>query len=144
MSARWVPNPAGQAEFFVSLTGPVGREVYRRGTVLLVAARRQVGVAVPDPLGRARDRRVGQLRDSLTIQPIASPLGPSVRVGSADPIALLHHEGSRPHTIFPRRRDGVLHFYWPQKNTGVFLRKVNHPGTAPNRYLSDNLHLTIT
>jgi hypothetical protein len=69
---------------------------------------------------------------------MSRPQGPVVMVGSdAAPKALIHHEGSKPHIIMPRRAT-MLRFVG---RTGqvVFARRVNHPGTKPNRYLADNL-----
>lgn len=47
-------------------------------------------------------------------------------------VALMHHEGTRPHLIAPRRAR-ALRF----KSGGrvVYAQQVMHPGTRPNRYL---------
>lgn len=41
--------------------------------------------------------------------------------------------GARPHVIMPSAAR-YLHFYWPKVGGFVFLKKVNHPGNAPNDF----------
>jgi hypothetical protein len=86
----------------------------------------------------------GHLRDSIVKRVMASPGGgdPNVQVGSSHPIALIHHEGTKPHMILPTSAS-VLAFPadWGDVNGIAFAAQVNHPGTAPNRYLTDNLRL---
>jgi hypothetical protein len=57
--------------------------------------------------------------------------------------SLFVHEGTPPHRIEGRP---LLAFDWPNGPTGgmFFATFVNHPGTAPNRFLSDNLYLAVT
>lgn len=128
--------------FFRSTFGPIGMNMAIRADRVLAAARRDVGVAKPDPLGRPSERAPGTLRDSLTMQPIPGIKGPAVRVGSADPIARLHHEGTPPHLIFPRRQGGRLLFA-AADGSRIFARQVSHPGTEPNPYLVKNLPLAL-
>ena len=45
-------------------------------------------------------------------------------------------EGTRPHLILPRRRR-FLSWLGPQGR--VFARRVNHPGTRPNRWYRDGI-----
>jgi hypothetical protein len=129
--------------FFQAPLGPVGLMISSRGDRVLAAARRDVGVGKPDPLDREGARTPGTLRDSLRLEPMPGLKGPAVRVGSADPIAFLHHQGTRAHTIFPRRSGGSLHFWSDSAGAEVFARKVNHPGTKPRPYLTKNLPLAI-
>lgn len=51
-------------------------------------------------------------------------------------IALMHHNGTRPHIIMARRAQ-TLRF----KSRGkiVYAKVVRHPGTRPNRFLTDSL-----
>ena len=92
------------------------REVY--------AAKRQVGV------------KTGKLRSSIQAAIVPSPRGPIAIVGSANNIALLHHEGSKEHRITPRNAK-ILRFPWHGRI--VYTYMVRHPGTNPNRYLTDNI-----
>lgn len=63
---------------------------------------------------------------------------PSVTLGYYTPYALLHHEGTKPHLIRPRNKK-VLRFV--AGGRVVFAHQVRHPGSRPNRFLVDNLHL---
>jgi hypothetical protein len=85
----------------------------------------------------------GNLRDSIVkrIQTTGGGRGmPRVIVGSSHPIALIHHEGTRPHIIVPVKAK-ALRFPGAAPSGFIFAKRVNHPGTKPNRYLTDNLHL---
>lgn len=90
----------------------------------------------------------GNLRDTIIKRNMA-PDGasdgiPFVRVGSESPIARLHHEGTRPHLIRPVNAK-LLRFPANRGLGGGFIYAtvVHHPGTKPNRYLTDNLHLAV-
>lgn len=131
-----VMNPIGAAELLRGPTGPVMRMLIERATLVQEAAKRQVRVGhVHGGMGRP------SLRDTI-VKRIVAAIEPTVRVGSNSPIALLHHEGTRPHVIFPRTAS-ALYFYLPAAGGFVFAKSVNHPGTKPNRYLTDNLWLAI-
>lgn len=107
-------------------SGAVGRHLAKKGSAILVAARAQVGV------------RTGALRNSLHMRHLRDSRGQFVRVGSPLNYALAHHEGTKPHLITPNRAQ-VLRFV--RGSTVVFAHSVMHPGTKPNRYLTDNLRL---
>lgn len=55
-------------------------------------------------------------------------------------IALMHHNGTSPHIIAARKAQ-TLRF----KSRGkiVYAKVVRHPGTKPNRYLTDNLRKVV-
>lgn len=114
--------------------GEVVRDLIRRGETLQRLAKRQCGY------GRG-DSSYGHLRDSIVKRVMTGTGGaPAVMVGSSHPIALIHHEGTKPHVILPKRFDGVLAWEDGTAMNGMrFARVVNHPGTSPNRYLTDNL-----
>jgi hypothetical protein len=123
-----VPDQPGFDLTFKSHTGPVGREIDRRASRVLQGARQQVGV------------RTGQLRSNLHKEWITGPSGDvGQRVGSNVPYAWLHHDGTRPHIIAARR--AKLLRYVNRQGQVVFARTVFHPGTRPNKYLSDQLPL---
>lgn len=104
----------------------VTKHLLKKGKMVEMAAKRQVGV------------RTGALRSSIHMRHGIDSGGQYVTVGSDLPYARGHHEGTKPHIIRPRKAQ-VLRF----SNNGriVYARKVNHPGTKPNRYLTDNLRL---
>lgn len=123
------------------LRGPNG-PVYRKMIIIAEGVRQEskrlVGVHPPVP-GERRARRPGTLRDSIVKRPVQATKGDiGWTIGSADPIALIHHEGTQPHVIRPRRGKYLV-FYWPKAGRVVFLTEVRHPGTRPNRFLTDAL-----
>lgn len=133
-------DPVKLADFMRSSTGPVIRDMLERGERVKRRAQELVGVYdPPDAYSAAnRQRRPGTLRDSI-VKRVADVGGqPAVIVGSDDPIALLHHEGTQPHPIEARQAP-MLVFYWPKAGRVVSFRRVNHPGTQPNRYLTNAL-----
>ena len=113
-------------KFLNSPTGPVGRYLYGRGLRVLIAARSQVGVST------------GRLKASLHMEHSRRGPGQQVKIGSPLNYALVHHEGSRPHIIVPKRAE-TLRF--SSRGRIVYTRVVRHPGTKPNKYLTDNLYL---
>ena len=110
--------------------GTVGQYMARRGKLIVAFAKRQVGVDT------------GLLRDSITMVHTRVALGQNMRIGSRLSHALVHHEGSRPHVIEPKNAGGMLRF--TSKGRVVYSRQVMHPGTKPNRYLSDQLWIIKT
>lgn len=133
-------DPAALADLLRGDDGPVARDLIAKGELVKNEARRRVGVYVPpDSYSAAnRGRKPGQLRDSI-VKRLANENGElACLVGSDDPIALIHHEGTTPHIIRPRSAP-MLVFYWPKVGGVVRLLQVNHPGTRPNRYLTDAL-----
>lgn len=133
-----VIQPAALQSLLQGQNSPVVRDLLRRGQRVKELAQRLVGVSTPDPLGRG-GRRPGTLRDSIVVRLArGGPNGVSALIGSDDPIALWHHEGTVPHVIVPRRARRLV-FYWPRVGAVVFAKHVNHPGTRPNRYLTNAL-----
>ena len=78
----------------------------------------------------------GALRRSIGMIHSRGMLGQTLKIGSPLNYALVHHEGSRPHIITPRDA-GILRF--SAGGRMIYTHKVEHPGTKPNRYLSDQL-----
>lgn len=126
MPAVFVPRRAEMDFLLKSPAGPVGRYLARKGRLVLAAAKAQVGV------------RSGALRASLHMRHLRDSRGQFVRIGSPLDYALAHHEGTRPHLITPNRAQ-VLRF--TRGTTVVYAHSVMHPGTKPNRYLTNNLRL---
>lgn len=122
--------------------GPVIRRLLEDAEIVRQGARRRVHVWQPapgDPFAgaRAARRRPGTLRDSIVKRITETEFGVGVEIGSDDEIALIHHEGTQPHTITARNRPNLVFFI---EGVGVIRkRSVQHPGTEPNRYLTDSL-----
>ena len=106
--------------------GPVGRYFFTRARALMAGAKNQVGV------------KTGRLKASIHMRQERAPFGQQIRIGSPLSYALMHHEGTRPHIITPNRAQ-VLRF--TSGGRVIYTHSVKHPGTRPNRYLTDNLYL---
>ncbi len=102
-------------------TGAVGNYLQKIGLEIKYGARAMVGV------------RTGALKASLYYRQGLRGRVQYVQVGSNVKHAYMHHEGTRRHQI--RGNAGRL----LRINAGgkvIYVRKVNHPGTKPNRYLT--------
>jgi hypothetical protein len=106
--------------------GEVGAYLFLKGQKIREKARQQVGIDT------------GRLKGSIHVRQGRRGPGQYVEVGSPYSHALMHHEGTKPHVIMPKRAS-VLRF--AAGGRIVYTRKVNHPGTKPNRYLTDQLYL---
>lgn len=124
VTAVFVKDPVGWNYEFASPPGMVGRDLGKRGRALTAMAKTQVG------------KKTTRLMQSIGWQYSTGPRGLQVTVGSDNRIALLHHTGSRAHPIVARRAP-VLRFV--QNGRVRYAKRVFHPGTKPNRYLTDNL-----
>ena len=122
--ARVVFREQAMDRLLKSPSGEVGRYLKKKGFLVLAAARRQVGV------------ETGALRASLHMRHLRDTRGQYLKIGSPLPYARAHHEGTRPHLIRPRDAK-MLRFV--TRGQVVFTHLVRHPGTKPNRYLTDNL-----
>lgn len=98
----------------------------RSGRNIVTAARAQVG------------KDTGELARSIHYNIRRWNGLPELWIGTYNSIALIHHNGTRPHAI--RARQGAFLRY-SSKGRIVYARTVMHPGTKPNRYLTDNLYL---
>ena len=117
--------------------GETGRYLEKKAKKLRDAARMQAGV------------NTGRLRRSIRVYGHRrSGTGQKIQIGSSVPYALMHHEGTRPHIITPNNHRFLK--FKPKGGGGgkgwnvladgsVLARKVRHPGTKPNRYLSDSV-----
>lgn len=126
--ATFVKDPVGYAHVFRSVDGEVGRYLTVVGAKLKYLAKYQAGVDT------------GALRSSMSYRVTTGSHGLLVTVGSDNRVALMHHKGTRPHVILPRRSQ-TLRFY--SHGRIVYAQIVHHPGTKPNRYLTDNLRRVI-
>jgi hypothetical protein len=120
-------NKAAMDEMLKSPSGMVGRYIAERARRIVVAAKMQAGV------------KTGRLKNSIHMRHMRGGVaGQYIMVGSNLHYALLHHEGTKPHIIVPNRST-VLRF--SSGGRVIYTRAVRHPGTRPNRYLTDNLYL---
>lgn len=83
--------------------------------------------------------QTGALRSSIsyTMGPVGAEA--SAKVKAHDWKALLHHEGARPHLITSTSKKLTI----PRGGTVIYTKTVRHPGTKPNRYLTDSLKRAI-
>lgn len=123
-----VIDQAGYNELVHSKTGDVYKYVAKRAEKLRILAVKQVG------------KKTGRLAASIKVTMVPSSSGPYALVGSNNKIALIHHNGTRPHRISaaPGRQLRFAH-----RGRIVYAHKVMHPGTRPNKYLEDNLRRVV-
>jgi RecA-family ATPase len=114
--------------FTRSPDGEIGQYYKARGTELEMLAKAQVG--------KGTLRLYRSIRSAI----FGRSYGWLVRVGSDNKIAYLHHEGTRPHVIEPRAAKTLR---MNSHGKIVYAKVVHHPGTKPNRYLTDNLRKVI-
>jgi len=126
MSMRVVWRESALDTLLNSPRGTVGRHLKEKGKRITTAARSQVGV------------RTGALRNSIHMRHFRDPRGQYIKVGSSLSYARAHHDGTKPHLILPTKGNSLRFF---SKGFLVFTHMVRHPGTRPNRYLTDNLKL---
>lgn len=119
-------NNASLAYVLKSPGGHVGSYLTRKAVIITAGASKQAG------------SKTGALKRSIGWSYAIKAAGPSIEIGSSLPIAYLHHEGTLPHFIIARRR---RYLRFRSKGVTVHSRAVKHPGTKPNRYLTDNLRL---
>jgi hypothetical protein len=114
-----------------SPNGVVGRDLKVRANKVLLAAKKQVGVDT------------GALKKSLSVRnQQRTTYGQSISVGSDLHYARMHHNGTRPHVIRPTGKRGEYLVFKSGQRT-IYTTSVMHPGTKPNRYLTDNLRLAV-
>lgn len=120
-------DPARLTRFVNDGGGPIMAELSRRGTNVQSGARRQVG------------KKSRRLERSIVKRQGVDGRGPFILVVSEGvSYSVAHHEGTEPHVI--RAKPGRV-LAWQSGGNWHYARSVNHPGTAPNRFLTDNLHL---
>ena len=120
------PSQADILKLVNDSRGPVIPHLRRIGRTIVAAARKQVG------------KETGELARSIHYNLQRYGGLPEVWIGTYNSIAYLHHEGTRPHAISARNRTFLR---YSARGRIVYARTVMHPGTRPNRYLTDNLYL---
>jgi hypothetical protein len=125
---KFVLDRAGYDHMVKHPSGEVGRYLTKQGEKLTAYAKIQAGVDT------------GALKQSIHFNLTRSSRGLVALVGSDNRIALMHHQGTRPHIIMPKTAK-TLRFY--SRGRIVYAQVVRHPGTKPNKYLTDNLRRVI-
>jgi hypothetical protein len=123
------PGASGRINgYLYSPNGRIGRELKQRANRVRDAAKRQVGV------------KTGRLKRSIRVyNHTRLAYGQTLRIGTSVPYARYHHDGTKPHMIYPKRKQ-VLKFKSGAVIGGdIFARSVHHRGTRPNRFLKDNI-----
>lgn len=126
--AYFVRNQTGWNDMTKNPNGLIGSYFKRKGEILEQLAKTQVG------------KKTLALQRSINNTMYYGGSGFVVRVGSNNSIAHLHHEGTKAHTILPKSAK-TLRFNSHGKI--VYAKVVHHPGTRPNKYLTDNLRKVI-
>lgn len=138
----FVPDPKGMNELLRSESGATVRYLLSLGDRVQSNARNRVPIGKNDPVPRRNPRRPGTLRASI-VKRLAYQGGDPVVVvgvfsGPASKYALYVHEGTVSHPI-RAKGNGRLVFYWPRVGAVVYVRAVQHPGTKPQRFLTEAL-----
>jgi len=118
---------------FLSWTGPPGLDFERRIRTLTYRQRSEA------------PRRTGKMASRITSQHMPSDFGryleaaAGVNPGSYGQrgYAQIVSSGSRPHVIYPRFARALRFVIAGQV---IYARRVNHPGTKPNPYLTRHLN----
>lgn len=126
--AIFVPNKPAIRHLLREPGGLVGNHITNLAAKTTALAKGQVGV------------ETGALQSSInfTVKFGAGPV--SARIGSSNNIALLHHEGTKPHIIKPKNAKALV---FQSRGKIVYTKIVRHPGTKPNKYLTDSLRAVI-
>lgn len=122
-----------------SPTGPLARHLLTRAEEFKQMARKQI------------NDKSGCLSGSIVKRFEETPTGIRIRViadtspcsRNHESYALAVHEGTKEHVI---EGNPLLAFPWDNGPEGAgmyFFASVKHPGTKPNRFFTDNLHIFL-
>lgn len=124
MTSHYEEDPVAMRRF-LSWEGPIGHDLRRRGRTLEYRARASAGI------------KTGKLRLDIKTKEKVVVDGLMIEVGNwGTRYAKLHHEGTAPHEILPRPSNPIGRLVFQVGGRTVFAKRVNHPGTDPNPYLS--------
>jgi hypothetical protein len=126
--AYFVRNLAGWNDLTKNPEEIIGSYIKRRAMLLEQLAKQQVG------------KKSRRLQQSINHTMYYGAGGFIASIGSDNKIARLHHDGTKPHIIVPKSAK-TLRFNSHGKI--VYAKVVHHPGTKPNKYLTDNLRKVI-
>ena len=82
---------------------------------------------------REAPKRTGLYANTIRVRNITGPDMAGFEVMSRGPLGTFIQKGTKPHPIVARRAR-FLRFYWPKVGRVVYFKRVNHPGTKPNRF----------
>lgn len=89
-----------------------------------------------DALRLVRPGKTGQVKSHVEVKAdVVNSRRVRYVVQATDNHSILEHQGARRHVIKPRRRGGMLRFYWEKIGQDVAFPKVNHPGMKGTRFL---------
>ena len=108
--------------------GKVGDYLESKGRQIMVLAKSQAGL------------RTGALRASIHMRHSRDPRGQYVKIGSSLPYARMHHEGTKPHMIYPRKAKQLR---FVKRGQVIYASAVRHPGTKANKYLTNPMRAVI-
>lgn len=113
--------------------GQLGVNLYKRAKRMARHAKNQAPIGSGPTAGKLK-RSIKVYRHERYVK------GQTIRIGTSVSYAKYVHEGTKPHTITPKKPGGALIFV-PKGGTMVIMtKKVNHPGIRrPNRFLTDNV-----
>lgn len=127
-SSHFTVSERGLDELY-SDRGDVGRYAQRIQRDIVFLAKRYVG------------KRTHRLENSIRGRVLRGTDGAiAIEVTAHDNIALIHHDGTRPHLITARTGRTVR---FSDKGKMVYARVVHHPGTRPNPFLMTALREAI-
>lgn len=109
-------------------SGEVGQFMYTVVKRVDRQAKQQVGV------------ETGAVKASIKYSVRTAPGGFLGTVEATDPKSLMHHQGTDPHVIVPKKAK-TLRFH--SRGRIVYAKIVRHPGTKPNRFLTDSMENVI-
>ena len=133
MAVKLIIDGAAVQAMLHSPDGVVGRYMIGKSQVVQNAAIRDC------------PKRTGKLSESIVKRFYDTTEGFTVVIAALQSYALPVHEGTKPHMIYPKNAKvlswvstGGANFSGAQR---VFAKSVHHPGTAPRRFLTDNMYL---
>lgn len=106
--------------------GDVGQHMKKQGRLMMTMAKRQA------------PRESGALARSISMIHAREARGQYMTIGSDVRYAEAVHEGTKPHEITAKQA-GILRF--SSGGRMIYSHHVDHPGTRPNHYLTDQLWL---
>lgn len=110
--------------------GPAGQHLHKMAERVVAAAKVQV------------PKRTGQMAAQIRIEGRSqTAFGQTLRIVSNNKNSAYVHEGTAPHLIKSRSPKGFIKFN--SKGVTVFTRLVRHPGSKPNRFITDNVKLIM-